>query len=66
MLSMIWRKWLNFAVGLFMSIMTLGKKRPDAQQLHRLDYSSSTRRMGLRFTENLRDRWRRRWLKLRR
>ena len=49
-----------------MSILTFDRKRPDARQMQRLDFSSSTQRMGLRFTENLRDRWRRRWLKLRR
>ena len=66
MLTILWRKWLSFIVGLIMSILTFDRKRPDARQMQRLDFSSSTQRMGLRFTENLRDRWRRRWLKLRR
>ena len=47
-------------------IITLGKKRPDAQSLRQMEFNSSTQRMGLSFTEKLRDHWRRRWLKLRR
>lgn len=31
-----------------------------------LDFPTSTQRMGIRFTERLRDLWRPRWLKLRR
>ncbi|MCP4708710.1 MAG: hypothetical protein GY869_08805 [Planctomycetes bacterium] len=63
---MILRKWLQFVVGSFMSIITLGKKRPDTQQTRQMEYSTSTRRMGLTFTEKIRDNWRRRWLKMRR
>ncbi|KPK74374.1 MAG: hypothetical protein AMJ79_14360 [Phycisphaerae bacterium SM23_30] len=66
MSSTLWRKWLNFVVGLILSIMTLGKKSPDPQLMQRLDYPASTQRMGLRFTEKLRDLFRRRWLKLHR
>jgi len=61
---MILRKWLQFTVGLFMSIITLGKKRPDARQTQQMEYSTSTQRMGLTFTEKIRNNWRRRWLRL--
>ena len=63
---MILRKWLQFVVAAFLSIITLGKKRPDARQTRQMEYSTSTQRMGLTFTKKIRDNWRRRWLKLRR
>ena len=47
-----------------MSIITLGKKRPSAWQVRQMEYSASTQRMGLSFTEKIRDHWRRRWLRL--
>jgi len=60
------RKKLSIAMGLIMTALTLGKKRPDSAQLRQMEFSHSTQRMGLRFSERLRDLWRGRWLKLRR
>lgn len=40
--------------------------RPDNEHLRRLEFKTSTRKMGVRFTEKIRDTWRRRWLKIHR
>ena len=57
-------KWLGFWVSLLLNLLTAGRAKPDPQRMQRLDFRTSTQRMGLRFTERLRDRWRRKWLKL--
>jgi len=41
-------------------------KAKRSKRMGRLDYSTSTQRMGLRFNERLRDVWRFRWLKIKR
>jgi len=61
-----WRKWLNFWVGLILRIMTAGKARADSQQMRQLDFRTSTRITGFRFTENLRNLWRKKWIKIKR
>jgi len=40
-------------------------KKNDPQQVARMEFNTSTQKMGLRFTEKLRDGFRRRWLKIR-
>jgi|GEM_PF-955261 len=59
------KKWVSFAVGLILWLLIIGlSKKPGEKQLRRMEFSTSTQRMGLRFTEKLRDYWRRRWLRL--
>ena len=60
------RKFLTFPLVLVLTALACGKNRPEARRLRQFDFSSSTQRLGLRFTERLRDLWRTRWLKLRR
>ncbi|MBN1844658.1 MAG: hypothetical protein JW810_03175 [Sedimentisphaerales bacterium] len=43
--------------------LTLRRRSPDADTLAKVDYSASSQRMGIRFTETLRDLWRPRWLR---
>ena len=62
--AMVWRKWVTFAVGLVMSLISNGPSHADAERMQRLDFTSSTQRMGVRLTERLRDLWRRRWFRL--
>jgi len=61
-----WRKWLNFWVGLILRIMTAGKVRADSRQMRQLDFRTSTRITGIRFTENLRNLWRKKWIRIKR
>ena len=65
---MVWivRKWVAFVAGLFVLTITGTRIRPNRKLLRRMDYSTSTQRMGIRFSEHIRDIWRRRWLKLHR
>jgi hypothetical protein len=58
------KKYLFFVIGLVVSALMLRKQQVEPQRLRRLDYSGSAQRLGIRFTESLRDRWRRRWLKI--
>ena len=53
-------------VSVFLRIVTLGKRKPEPERLTRMEFRTSGQKMGLRFTERLRDRWRKRWLKLKR
>jgi len=62
----ILQKWVAFVAGLVVLGLTAGRVRPDRKLLRRMDYSTSTQRMGIRFSEYMRDIWRRRWLKLHR
>lgn len=49
-------------VGLF--LVSKRRKRLTPQQLHRMDFKSSTQKIGVHFPEALRDRLRRSWLRL--
>ena len=40
------------------------RKKLSSQQLHRMDFTSSARKLGIYFPETLRDRLRHRWLRL--
>ena len=58
------KKQLDIALGVILAVLTFRKKKPDSHLMRQMEFSHSTRRIGLRFTEKLRDLWRRRWLKL--
>jgi hypothetical protein len=45
-------------------LMTIGRDKAKSQRMRKLDFNGSTQKMGLRFTEELRDAWRLRWLKI--
>ena len=60
------RKFLTFPLVLIAAALAGDRNRPEERRLRQLDFSSSTGRLGVRFTERLRDLWRMRWLKLRR
>jgi hypothetical protein len=49
-------------VGMFLA--SKRRKKPSPQQLGRMEFRSSTQKMGVYFPEALRDRFRNRWLKL--
>lgn len=40
-----------------------GRRRPTPDEVRRYVWTDNTRRMGIRFTERLRDAWRRRWVR---
>ncbi len=60
------RKWLLVNVGLVWQLMTCRKAKADSERMRRLDYPASTQRMGVRFTEKIRDAFRQRWLRMHR
>lgn len=45
-------------------LITCGRDKAKSQRMRELDFNGSTQKMGLRFTEELRDAWRYRWLKI--
>lgn len=58
------------AVAGFLAVRALGwltrrRLRADAASCRKLEFSSNTQRIGLRFSERIRDAWRRQWLRLR-
>lgn len=65
MAKRMWQKCLNKIIGLLMVAITLGKGNTGSRAIEKMEFSSSTQRMGLRFTEKLRDSFRKRWLRLR-
>jgi hypothetical protein len=60
------RRKLSAMATLFVGMFLASKRRkkPSPQQLGRMEFRSSTQKMGLYFPEALRDRFRNRWLKL--
>ncbi|MCK4998442.1 MAG: hypothetical protein KAS23_02865 [Anaerohalosphaera sp.] len=48
--------------GFFLTVFGRPPKRTD-QQAHKKDFKTSTRRMGIRFTDKLRDTFRKKWIK---
>jgi hypothetical protein len=56
-------RWLGWAGGVFARLF--GRRIPPAtsEDLRRHDYPVSTQRMGVRFTERMRDTFRFRWLR---
>ncbi|HOL32101.1 MAG TPA: hypothetical protein PK052_08970 [Anaerohalosphaeraceae bacterium] len=58
------QKHLGWLAGLF--LQRFGRKPPEknAAHMYKQDFSTSTQRLGLRFTDRLRDVFRRHWLRL--
>jgi len=55
--------WLGCAAGLLSRLRVRRVSRITSDDLRRQDYPVSTQRMGIRFTERIRDTFRFRWLK---
>ncbi|MCK5272460.1 MAG: hypothetical protein KAJ52_07775 [Sedimentisphaerales bacterium] len=65
MMTTIIQKWVRFVVSLLMLTGLFRSKKPEPQRVERMEFNTSTQKIGLRFTEKLRDGFRRRWLKIR-
>jgi len=55
--------FLGSLAGGILSLFGKGPKKPSVDDLKRTEFKSSTQRMGIRFTKNIRDVFRFRWLK---
>ena len=59
-------KKLHVLVTLILTGLAGRKCKMDDETMRRLDFSTSTQRMGVRFGKKLRTAWRTRWLRIRR
>ena len=55
--------WLGFAAGLLAGLFPTRLPEITAEDLQSNDYSTSTQRMGVRFTERIRNAFRFRWIR---
>ena len=55
--------WLGFAGGLIARLFRSRLPEVTGADLRRTDYSTSTQRMGVRFTERIRNAFRFRWIR---
>ncbi len=55
--------FLSLLAGLFLSIFGKSPARPTTADLQRAEFKTSTQRLGIRFTERIRDVFRLRWLR---
>ena len=55
--------WLGFAGGLISRLSRTPLPDVTSEDLRRHDYSASTQRMGVRFTERIRNAFRLRWIR---
>jgi hypothetical protein len=55
--------WLGRAAGLLARLFPTRLPDIDREDLQRNDYSTSTQRMGVRFTERIRNAFRLRWIR---
>jgi hypothetical protein len=55
---------LGFAAGAILSLFGRSPAGSGADDLKRADFPASTQRMGIRFTEKIRDAFRGKWLKV--
>ena len=54
---------LGFIAGILTSVFGAGPAKPAAKDLKDAEFSTSTQRLGVRFTERIRDVFRFKWLK---
>ena len=59
-------KWVGWVLAVVLWALTIGRGRADGGRMRRLDFGSSTQKMGVRFTERVRNVWRHRWLRIKR
>jgi len=55
--------WLGFAAGLIARRFRTRRPEVTGEDLRKNDYSTSTQRMGVRFTERIRNAFRLRWIR---
>ncbi len=55
--------WLGFTAGLIARLFRTRLPEVSGEDLQRNDYSTSTQRMGVRFTERIRNAFRFRWIR---
>ncbi len=55
--------WLGLAAGLLARLFRARLPEVTSEDLQRNDYSTSTQRMGVRFTERIRNAFRLRWIR---
>jgi len=55
--------FLGWLGGLFISLFGKSPSKPAAEDLKRAEFKTSTQRLGIRFTEKIRDVFRFRWLR---
>jgi hypothetical protein len=55
---------LSWLAGTFLQVFGKKPKKQTESQIHRQDFTANTQRMGMRFTERLRDVFRNGWLRL--
>ncbi len=66
MLTRLWHRIVSAIVCIVIFAITLKKSSADSKVMEKLNYSSSSKKMGLRFTERVRDAWRHRWIRIKR
>ncbi len=54
---------LGFIAGILTSVFGAGAAKPTAKDLKDAEFSTSTQRLGVRFTDRIRDVFRFKWLK---
>jgi len=52
-----------FLFGLITSVYSLFRSKPTLEDMGKMEFSTSTRRLGLSFTDKIRDIFRHRWMK---
>ena len=57
------RSFIGTATGWLLSTWPVRMKRPTGKDFERMEFKSSTQRMGVRFVEAMRDIFRLRWLR---
>jgi hypothetical protein len=55
--------FLGFACAILAAIFHRGWAKPTIKDVERLDFKTSTQRLGVRFTDRIRDVFRFRWIK---
>jgi trans-aconitate methyltransferase len=55
--------WLGCAAGMLSRLLQRRLPKPTAEDLSQHEYSTSTQRIGVRFTDRIRDTFRFRWLR---
>jgi hypothetical protein len=57
------QKWLGFGAGLLLRIFGRKPKSDSTEVLYKKDFHPSTQKMGLRFSERIRNTFRHQWLR---
>ena len=55
--------FLGFLGGIFLSLKTRSKTESNTEDLKQMEFRTSTQKLGLRFTERIRDVFRFKWIR---